>query len=93
MLGARISSGLVQIVARLQGAAKRATHNGITVEPEHENSPKRMTHSRRPAGPNLTGLGVVMKTVIGEVCDETNQGRGFSYISVGWGLGTALGST
>ncbi|KAK3283044.1 hypothetical protein CYMTET_9242 [Cymbomonas tetramitiformis] len=41
----------------------------------------------------VNGLGVVLKTVIGEVCDETNQARGFSYISVGWGLGTAAGPT
>lgn len=39
----------------------------------------------------LNGNAAVVKSLIGELTDASNQARGFSLISVGWGLGITVG--
>lgn len=46
--------------------------------------------SRSLAGA-LNGNAAVVKSLIGELTDISNNAKGFSLISVGWGLGMTIG--
>jgi len=55
---------------------------------------KSVTHAAisRFVGGALNGNIAILKVVLGDVCDNSNQVRAFSFMSIAWGIGSIFGS-